>query len=261
MYSNTVEDGRLDIGGRPYDLLALVGGCFAVQLEQLAEVKARALEDLDLAHVAVLQGKDVLARLFNLLANDLGDKLLHEVLEVVLHGFFLDDGKHLLADGTHLGSRRIGCLLELVLAALGERDGEDAHQVAVGGLDVHVRLDERLPLFDQRAQLVGGHLEAVKVGEAALAGDLLDLQLDVAERVVHVAVQVGEAHREHAVGQGVFGVFEALGLVDQRLSDGARAKVRGRLDVEPVLAQKGIQRLLLEPLLALGESLVFAHGH
>ena len=41
--------------------------------------------------------------------------------------------------------------------------------VAIGGLDVAVGLDERLPLLHHGPQLVSGQAHAVEVGEAVLA--------------------------------------------------------------------------------------------
>ncbi len=106
-----------------------------------------------------------LAVLLDVLADGLWDELLHQVLEVHGGGLAGDDLHHLLADLAHLAGLGVAGALDLVLALLGEGDAEHAQHVAVGGLHVHVGLDQRLPLADQGAQLVGGEVHALWVGE------------------------------------------------------------------------------------------------
>ena len=98
-------------------------------------------------------------------------------------------------------------LLDLVRPPLGERNGEESEQVVVGSLDHDVGLDEGLPLAHERAQLVGGEVEAVEVGQAVLALHLIDPQLDLAESVVLVLLQVREGDFEDAALEGVVGVL------------------------------------------------------
>merc|ERR1719387_3007612 len=71
-------------------------------------------------------------------------------------------------------------LNKLVLALLGEGDGEQAQGVAVSGLDVHGGLDQGLPLLQERAQLVAGQVHAVEVAQAVATLDLLADELDLA---------------------------------------------------------------------------------
>lgn len=47
-----------------------------------------------------------------------------------------------------------------------------------------MRLNERLPLADERTEFVRGEVHAVEVGKAVLSLDILNLQLDFAERVL-----------------------------------------------------------------------------
>ena len=94
--------------------------------------------------------------------------------EVACRSLGLDDLDHLLADGADLRRARVRGPLDLVRTPLGEGDGEEPEQVVVRRLDRDVGLDERLPLADERAQLVRGEVEAVEVGEAVLALDLVD---------------------------------------------------------------------------------------
>lgn len=124
-----------------------------------------------------------------------------------------------------------------------------------------MRLNERLPLFDERAQLIGGEIHAVEVGETCFASHFLDLQLDLSESVLHVVVEVGQIDLEDSVFEEVLSVLETLCAVDESLSDLSHSKECGGLDVVPVLSREGVDRLLLEALLSLGQTLVLSHSH
>lgn len=79
--------------------------------------------------------------LLNLSANDLGNELVDELLEVARGSLALDDLEHLATDLTDLSRLGVGRLLDLVGATLGETNGEEADEVAIGGLDIRVSLD------------------------------------------------------------------------------------------------------------------------
>jgi hypothetical protein len=76
-----------------------------------------------------------------------------------------------------------------------------------------------LPLADERAELVRGEVEAVEVGQAVLALDLVDPELDLAEGVVLILLQIRKRNLENASLQSVVGVLETSGPVDQGLAD------------------------------------------
>jgi hypothetical protein len=118
----------------------------------------------------------------------------------------------------------IGGLLDLVGPPLGESDGEEAEEVVIGGLDDNVGLNEGLPLADERAELVGGEVEAVEVGQAVLALDLVDPELDLAERVVLILLEIGERDLEYPALEGVVCVLETGGAVDEGLADAAEKR-------------------------------------
>ena len=94
-----------------------------------------------LANVAVLERVDTLRSLLDLSANDLGNELVNELLEIARGGLALNDLEHLLTDLTDLSRLGVGRLLDLVGAALGESNGEETNEVSIGGLDVRVGLD------------------------------------------------------------------------------------------------------------------------
>ena len=82
-----------------------------------------------------------------------------------------------------------------------------------------------MPLADERAQLVRGEVEAVEVGQAVLALDLIDAELDLAESVVLVLLEVGEGNLEYPALEGVVGVLQTSGPVDQGLADTRKSSI------------------------------------
>eukprot|EP00955_Chlamydomonas_euryale_P057993 356944-Chlamydomonas_euryale.AAC.2 len=146
---------------RPLDLGADLLRVVAMDLHELGKVELGRPEHLDLADAGVLQRVDALACLLNVLANRLGDQLGDQLLDVARRRLAGHNLRHLLVDLLDLGRLRVARLLDLALTLLGECKAEHAQRVAVGGLDVHVGLDQRLPLAHQRAQLVGGEVHAL----------------------------------------------------------------------------------------------------
>ena len=129
-------------------------------------------------------------------------------------GLLLHDIHHLLPDLPNLTAPRIRSLLDLVGPPLSESNAEESKKVVVGGLDDGVRLDQGLPLADERAQLVRGEVEAVEVGKAVLALHLVDAELDLAEGMLFVLLEIGEGDFEDAALEGVVGVLETGRSVD-----------------------------------------------
>ena len=80
----------------------------------------------------------------------------------------------------------------------------------------------------------------MEVGEAVLALDLIDTQLDLAERVLLVLVQVSEGDLEDTALQGIVGVLHTLGAVDEGLANVANVEGGRSLDIIPVLAGEGV---------------------
>jgi hypothetical protein len=69
-------------------------------------------------------------------------------------------------------------------------------------------------------------VETVEVGQAVLALDLIDAELDLAEAVVLILLEIGEGSLEDTALQGVVGVLETGGAVDEGLADTGRVLVR-----------------------------------
>ena len=70
-----------------------------------------------------------------------------------------------------------------------------------------------------------GEVETVEVGQAVLALDLVDAELDLAEAVVLILLEVGEGSLEDAALEGVVGVLQTGGAVDEGLADTGRVLV------------------------------------
>ena len=70
----------------------------------------------------------------------------------------MDNLRHLLPDRPYLRARGICSLLDLIRAALGERNSEHADQVVIGSFNSDISLNERLPFADERAEFVGGEV-------------------------------------------------------------------------------------------------------
>lgn len=212
-----------------------------METEESTKVELGCLEELDLSYVDlchvscifpqtqdlctyVLERVDALGGLLNLAADNLGDELLGELSKGARAGIPGHDLDHLLADRPDLGRGGVCGLLDLVWSSLGESDGEETEEVVIGGLDDDVGLDEGLPLADERAELVRGEVEAVEVGQAVLALDLVDAELDLAESVVLVLLEIGERDLEYPALQRIVRVLETGGAVDEGLSDAARTQ-------------------------------------
>jgi len=193
-----------------------------------------------------LEWVDATGGLLNLLANDLWDELLGKLSQAAAGSLTLDDLNHLLADGADLGRLSIGGLLDLVLSSFGESNGEEAEEVVIGGLDGDVGLNESLPLADQGAEFVRGEVETVEVGQAVLALNLVDSELDLAERVILILLQVGQRDLDDASLQGVVGVLETGSAVDEGLSGISDGEGRWGLDAVPILSGEWILDLLLK---------------
>lgn len=225
-------------------LARVVRAALVVLGQQGAEVELGRLQQLHLAHVDlwdmrqqegqtlaqsrhtyVLQRVDALAGLLDLRAEHFGDDLLSQAGESLAGRLALHNLDHLLPYRADLSRACVGGLADLVLAALGEGDDEHAQEVVVGRLDDDVALDERLPLAHQRAQLVRREVEAVEVGQAVAALDLVDAELDLAEGVVLVILQVGERDLDDAALEGVVGVLETGRAVDESLADALESRV------------------------------------
>mmetsp|Transcript_5784 Transcript_5784/g.14816 ORF Transcript_5784/g.14816 Transcript_5784/m.14816 type:complete len:267 (-) Transcript_5784:170-970(-) len=189
---------------RAVDHLARVlAAHIAMDLEELDHVKLGLAHDLCFAHEDVLQRENALRRLLHLLADQLWDELVDELLELDRRRLTHHHLTHLCTDLLDLRRRCVARLLQLVRPLARETDAEETQHVAIRRLHVDVRLDQRLPLAHQAAQLVSREVHPVKVCEAVRALHLLALEVHLAERLVLVLVKVRKVDLEHAPLQRV----------------------------------------------------------
>lgn len=125
-------------------------------------------------------------------------QFLDQFLQVALGGFFGHDLEHLLSDVADLAGLGVASgSSTLVWLLLGEGDGEHTKDVSVSGADINTAFDQSLPLADQRAKLVAGHVHAVEVGDNVGTLDILADQLDLAESLGFItSVQFGQGDLE-----------------------------------------------------------------
>lgn len=159
--------------------------------------------------------------LLDLTTDDFGNELGCELCEGAGGGFALNDLGHLLSDSSDLRRGGVCGLLDLVGTSLGESNGEQAEEVIIGSLDCDVGLDQGLPLADERAKLVGCEVKTVEVGQAVLALDLVDTELDLAECVVLIFLEIGQGNLEDSALQSIVCVLETGSSVDESLSNTA----------------------------------------
>lgn len=163
-----------------------------------------------------------MSSLLNFATDDLGNELGGELCKGACGSLALNDFEHLLADSSDLRGGGVCGLLDLVRAALGKSNGEEAEEVVVGGLDCDVGLNQGLPLSDEGSQLVGCEVETVEVGETILSLDLIDTELDLSECVVLILLQICQRNLEDSALQCIVRVLETGGSVDESLADTAR---------------------------------------
>ena len=103
-----------------------------------------------------------LASLLNLSTDGFWHELLDQLLQVATLGFPLHDLNHFRADFSDLGRFGVGRLFDLVGLSLGETNGEQSENVAVGRSDINRGFNEGLPFSDDGAEFVGGEVHAVE---------------------------------------------------------------------------------------------------
>ena len=80
--------------------------------------------------------------------------------------------------------------------------------VAIGSLGLSESLNQRVPLLDESAELVSGDVEAVEVGVAIVALNLLALNANLSPgELVGFLLKITERDLENATTEGVSGNF------------------------------------------------------
>ena len=164
-----------------------------------------------------------LGGLLNGRANSLGNELLDEILE--LAGTLLSHNlEDLLADVLDLGRRGVVSLPQAVLTLLSESNAEETKLVTVSGGDIEMRVNQRLPLLDQGAHLVGGKVHSVELSLGSAAFDIQNLQLELSVESILILVQVSEVGLNDAALQRLRSMSKITRhLIQPRLLSGYHA--------------------------------------
>jgi len=97
-----------------------------------------------------------------------------------------------------------------------------------------IKLDPSyLPLLDQRADLVGGHVHSVEVGQAVLARDIQHLELDLPVVLILVLVKVSKVHLKDAPLQVVGGDTHTRAVAHEKLEKIEACHHTAAWEVEP----------------------------
>jgi len=232
-----------------------------VHVQKFAQVKTRALEDLDFVDEDVVEWVDGLASLLDILADRIRDQLVDSLLQVGRADLLGDDVNHLTADILDLLRLSVGSFLDLVLSFLGEADAEKAKSVGVAGFHIHASLDHGLPLLNHGPGLVRGEVHSVEVGETITSLDIFADEAELAEGNL-VVLKIGERHFVDATLQAVRRDAGTSSLVDRRLADASGVEHDWGSDIVPFLAGERVDDLLLLTLLSsLGQTLVLSNCH
>jgi len=231
-----------------------------VDLHQLCEIELRRAQKLDLADDDIVQWVDVLSVLLDLLADVLGAELLgDELVQLDACSLCSGDLDHLATNSLHLLALSVRGLLQLILTTLSEANDEETDDITIGSLNIGVGLDQRLPLANQRSELIRSDIHAVEVGQTVLTLDLLNAKLELAEGVLlGVWLQIAKRGLEHTAQETIASLTLADSLGDNGLAEVTDwESVRGT-DIVPLLLHERVDTLLCA-LLLLAELLVLTN--
>jgi len=124
----------------------------------------------------------------DLIGNHVKHELLDELFEVVFRALLGHHVHHPPSDLSDLSAIRIASRLQLVLLLGGESDAEHPQVISVGGFNVDMGLDQCLPLFDERTELVSCQVHSVEVGEEVVSSDIFTDQFDLSEAKLFIVV-------------------------------------------------------------------------
>mmetsp|Transcript_69012 Transcript_69012/g.125936 ORF Transcript_69012/g.125936 Transcript_69012/m.125936 type:complete len:250 (+) Transcript_69012:194-943(+) len=234
-----------------------------MQFHELCDVKLRLLDNLHLPDQDVFQWVNALSLLLDLFPNSLRNELLYQIAQWALSGLGSHDVSHLLADLANLCRLGIAVRLDLVLSPLCECNHEHAHNIAIGGLHIHMCLDQSAPLTDQRAAFVTSDVQAMEICQAVAALNVLNAQPDLLECLILIAIlEISQIDLKYTPLQLLRRYLGALCSGNQGLTALARRENAWSLDVIPFLLQERVTLLLLATFLtALREPLVLSNSH
>jgi hypothetical protein len=126
-------------------------------------------------------------------------QFLDELFKIAFGSLFSHDVEHLSANGTNLTrlgiASRLGLLVSLLL---GEPNAEETKVVSISCADINKGFNERLPLSDQGAKFITGHVHSVEVGEDIKSVNIFTDELDLAVSLAFITtVEISEGDFEN----------------------------------------------------------------
>lgn len=207
-----------------------------MELLELGHIDLGGLDHLDLEDVSVLEREDASGALGDLLSDGVERELLDKVFELVLGDVISDDVKHLFSDRVDLRALGVRSLADLSVHLGSESNGKDAEDVSVRSLDVEGGVDHRVPLSDERAELVGREVHSPEVGQAVASLNVLNAELELHVADFFVLLEVAKRSFENTSLESFRGDASSLSSVDQGLANLPVNKDVGSLDVVPLLS-------------------------
>ena len=134
---------------------------------------------------------------------------------------------------------------------LGETNDEASEDGTVKGLDFNDGLDKGLPLSDEIAKFVSGHVHTVEGGSGGVTFNVFNLELNLSPgHVVGVVLEVSEGDFDDSSLDELSADTGTLGLGNTSLSERLGIEGGGSLEVEPVLSAHAVNNFFLGALLA-----------
>jgi len=222
---------------------------FLVQLVQSDDIELRLLKGLDLSDDSSAQWVDELASL----QDELGElidvvELSNEVNQVRLGSFLSDDFYNLLSDLLDLLLLSITGLSGLTSLSAGEGSDEDSKNVAILSFSFAVSINKGLPLSDELAELVSGHVHSMEVSHAGSSLNVFDAELDSSPSII-VVVQISKGSLNDSTLQGVRSDLCAGSLGNTGFAYESGEERCWGLDVVPFFSKERVLNLLLGTLL------------
>ncbi len=138
------------------------GDVFFEKVVKFGNIQFWFLQHFDFSDNDVVQRVDESARLGDGLGGGVGQQILDEVGQSAGAGFLLDNISHFFSDDFDGLSLGVTGLADLVGVFLGESDDEYSHDESVQGLNLADSFDQGLPLADEVAKFVTGHVHSVE---------------------------------------------------------------------------------------------------
>lgn len=153
---------------------------------------------------------------------------------------------HLLHDQLSVRGLRVAGCSDLLLRSLGEGDGEQSQDEAVGGLGLRGGFDQGVPLLDHGTTLISRDVHAIEVGVAIKSLNLINLEFKLSPGLsLGLVVAVGQRDGEDTTFQAIRSLLLTSSLVAWSQSDASLVKTWGK-DVVPFLLDEWVSTIQIQ---------------